>query len=134
MFQLARRTKHVRDASLESVSSCICSILTSGYLISCLNTSFRIANKECHGNYVLISKEQHWRSPAKIPTRITLRYGQEISWYGIIKTYFNNPSKSLKRKQENVSLFEFELIIPAVLKCLSLFTHFCFNQRFSSCL
>ena len=23
------------------------------------------ANKECHGNYVLTSKEQHWRSPAK---------------------------------------------------------------------
>ena len=26
---------------------------------------FRIANNECHRNYVLISKEQHWRSPAK---------------------------------------------------------------------
>ena len=29
---------------------------------------FRIADKECHGshgNHVLISKEQHWRSPAK---------------------------------------------------------------------
>ena len=24
-----------------------------------------IAEKECHRNYVLISKEQHWRSPAK---------------------------------------------------------------------
>ena len=27
--------------------------------------SFRIADKECHGNYVLISKEQHCESPAK---------------------------------------------------------------------
>ena len=34
-------------------------------LISYLNTGLRIADKECHGNYVLISKEQHWRSPAK---------------------------------------------------------------------
>ena len=33
-------------------------------LISCLNTGFRIADKECHGNHLLISKEQHWRSPA----------------------------------------------------------------------
>ena len=28
-------------------------------------TGFRIADKECHRNYVSISKEQHWRSPAK---------------------------------------------------------------------
>ena len=50
------------------------------------------------------------------------------------------------KEQENVFLFEFGLIIPAVLKCLflhnfcrcslpptvklSLFTHFCSNQRF----
>ena len=34
-------------------------------MISCLNTGFRITNKECHRNYVLISKEQHWRSTAK---------------------------------------------------------------------
>ena len=34
-------------------------------LISCLNTGFRIADKDCHGNYVLISKEQHWRSAAE---------------------------------------------------------------------
>ena len=34
-------------------------------LISCLSTGFRTANKECHRNYALNSKEQHWRSPAK---------------------------------------------------------------------
>ena len=34
-------------------------------LISCLNTGFRIADKECHRNYVLISKEQHRKFPAK---------------------------------------------------------------------
>ena len=33
--------------------------------MSCLNTGFRTANKECHRNYVLISEEQHWKSPAK---------------------------------------------------------------------
>ena len=35
--------------------------------VSCVNTGFRVANKECHRNYELISKEQHWRSPAKKP-------------------------------------------------------------------
>ena len=50
-------------------------------------------------------------------------------------------------EQDNVFLFEFEFIVPAVLKCLfrhnscrhsltpaeklPLFTHFCSNQRFS---
>ena len=67
------------------------------------------------------------------------------------KTYFNNPGKWLKRmivrEQENVFLFEFGLIVAAVLKCLfcvicadlvyppgeklSLFTYFCSSQRFS---
>ena len=35
-------------------------------MISCLNTGFRTANKQSHTNYVLISKEQHWRSPANV--------------------------------------------------------------------
>ena len=30
-----------------------------------LNAGFRIVDKEYHRNYVLISKEQHCRSPAK---------------------------------------------------------------------
>ena len=30
-----------------------------------MNTGFKIANKECHRNYALISKEQHWISSAK---------------------------------------------------------------------
>ena len=34
-------------------------------MISYLNTGFRIADKECHKNYVSISKGQHWRFPAK---------------------------------------------------------------------
>ena len=42
--------------------------------------------------------------------------------YGKTKTYFNKPSKCLKRMivrdQENVFLSEFGLIVPAVLKCL----------------
>ena len=65
-------------------------------------------------------------------------------------TYFDKPSQWLKRlilrDQENVFLLEFGLIVPAVPKRLdiiyagvvyqpgkklSLFTHFCFNQRFS---
>ena len=30
-----------------------------------MSTGFRIADKDYHRNYVLISKEQHWRSPGK---------------------------------------------------------------------
>ena len=42
--------------------------------------------------------------------------------YGKTKTYFNKPSKWLKKMivgdQENVFVFEFGLIVAAVLKCL----------------
>ena len=47
------------------------------FLISCLNTSFRIANKECHRNYLLISKEQHCRSP---PLRRISCHGRSHSY------------------------------------------------------
>ena len=75
---------------------------------------------------MLISKEQHWRSPAKKlgEEKTTRLQGWQEKSRGTetIKTYFNKPSKWLKRMivrdQENVFLFEFGLIVPAVLKCL----------------
>ena len=52
-------------------------------------------------------------------TRLT----RKTSRYGKTNTYFNEPSKWLKRMivrdQENVFLFEFGLVVPAVQKCLS---------------
>ena len=113
-----------------------------------------IADKECHGNYLLISKEQHWRSPAKkleeqsagLPGKnpqvkkrkligINQVYGWKEWYLGSKKIFF---------------LFEFGLIVLVVLKCLfrhnfcrsslppaeklSLFTQFCSNNRFSWCI
>ena len=74
---------------------------------------------------MLISKNQHWRSPAKkLEEEKTTRLQ---GWQGNpdlqkTKTYFNKPSKWFKRMtvtdQKNVFLFEFGLIVPAVRKCL----------------
>ena len=69
---------------------------------------------------MLISKEQHWRSPAKkLEEENTTRLQ---GWEKKTKTYFNKSNKWLKRiivrDQENVFLFEFGPIVPAVLKCL----------------
>ena len=61
------------------------------HLISCLKTSFRIASKECHGNYVLISKEQRWRSPAKKLSEERLQGWQEKP-EGKTKTSYDKPS------------------------------------------
>ena len=72
---------------------------------------------------VQISEEQHCRSPAKKreDNKIT-RLGGKAPRYGKTKKHFNKPSKWLKRMivrdLENVFLFEFGLIVPAVLKCL----------------
>ena len=58
------------------------------------------ANKECHRNYVLISKEQHWKSPAKkleeertaeITTPAGKTQGKEK-----LKLFFDKPSLWLK--------------------------------------
>ena len=52
-------------------------------MISYLNTGFRIADKECHKNYVSISKGQHWRFPAKKleeESTTTLQGWQEKTW------------------------------------------------------
>ena len=58
-------------------------------LISCVNTGFRIADKECHRNYVLISKEQHWRSPGK---KLKEELGNKITGLaGKIKPYSDTP-------------------------------------------
>ena len=78
---------------------------------------------------MLISKEQHWRSPAKkleeeSGNKITGLAGKNLR-QGKTRTYLDKPSVWLKRmmlrEQENVFLFEFGLIVPAVLKCL--FSH-----------
>ena len=59
-------------------------------------------------------KQQDYKAGKKTP-RSRLRYGKT-------KTYFNKPSKWLERMivrdQENVFLFRFGLIVPAVLKYL----------------
>ena len=75
---------------------------------------------------MLISKEQNWRSPAQKLEEEERHQDYKTSRKNPkvrkSKTYFNKPSKWLKRmivkEQENVFLFEFELIVPAVLKCL----------------
>ena len=75
---------------------------------------------------MLISKEEHWRSPAKklAEVKTTRLQGLQEKLRGTEKTkrYFNKPSRWLKRmiarEQENVFLFEFGLIVPAALKCL----------------
>ena len=75
--------------------------LNSATDVSCLNTGFRIANKECQRNYMFISKKQHWRSPAKkLEEEKTTRlqgWPGKIPRYWKAKTYFNKPSKWLKR-------------------------------------
>ena len=76
------------------------------------------------GNYVLISKEQHCRSPVKKleEEKTRLQGWEETPRYGETKTYFNKPSEWLKRMilrdPENVFVFEFGPIVPVVLKCL----------------
>ena len=93
--------------------------------MSCLNTSSRFANKECHGNCSLISKEQHgdlqlgsWQSRGQPDYRAS-RKKPEVRK---AKTYLDNPSLWLERailkEQENVFLFGLGLIALAVLKCL----------------
>ena len=102
---------------------------------------------------MLISKEQHCRSPVKkleeeLDNRITGLPGKNLR-SGKTKTYLDKLSLLLKRitlrEQENVSIFEFGLIKLAVLKCLfrhnlckcslstrrklSLFTHFFLQSK-----
>ena len=73
---------------------------------------------------MLISKEQHWRSPAtnleeETDNKITGLTGKTPR-YGKTKTYFNKPSKWLQRMivrdQENVFVFEFELYVTGGTK------------------
>ena len=83
-------------------------------------------NKECHTKlYVDFKRKSLGISSLEAGRRkdnkIT-RLAGKAPRYGKTKTYVNKPSKWLKRvinrDQENVSLFEFGLIVPAVLKCL----------------
>ena len=75
---------------------------------------------------MLISKEQHWRYPAKEleeePDNKITGAGRKKPRQGKTKPYLDTPSLWLKRlilkEQENVFLFEFGFIVPAVLKCL----------------
>ena len=75
---------------------------------------------------MLTLKEQHWRSPAtKLEEATTTRLhraGRKKPEVKKTETYFDKPSLWLKRmilrKEENVFLFEFGIIVPAVLKCL----------------
>ena len=73
------------------------------------HTGFRIADKECHRNYVFISKEQHWRPP---PEKLKEEPGKKITGLagkspkkGKTKTYLDKPSLWLKTmipgEQEN---------------------------------
>ena len=68
---------------------------------------------------MLISNKQHWRSPAE---KLEEERAGKTPRYRKTKTYFNKPSKWLKRMivrgQENAFLFEFGLIVKAVIKCL----------------
>ena len=104
---------------------------------------------------MLISKEQHWRSPAKEleeQSTAKLQGRQETKPEARkAKTYLNKPGLWLKRmilgEQANVIIFEFGHTVPSALRCLfghnfcrrslppaeklPLFTHFCSNQRFS---
>ena len=99
---------------------------------------------------MLISKEQHWRSPAKKLEEQNTAKLQGCQEKGKAKICLNKPSLCLKRmilgEQKNVFLSEFGLIVLAVLKCLfwhnfcrrslppaeklSIFTHVFSNQRF----
>ena len=87
--------------------------------------AMEIANKECHGNYLLISKSnirdlqlRSWKKRRQQDYKT----GRKTTRYGKTKMYFDKTSKWLKtmivRDQENVFLFEIGLIVPAVLKCL----------------
>ena len=78
---------------------------------------------------MFISKEQHWRYPAnklEEEKKQSTRLIRKTPTYGKTKRYFNKPSKWLKRMivrdqagdRENVFVFEFGLIVPAVLKRL----------------
>ena len=71
---------------------------------------------------MLISKEQHWRSPAK---KVEEKPGNKITGLaGKTESCLDKPTLWLKRmilrEQVNVSLFEFGPIVPAVLKYLFL--------------
>ena len=58
---------------------------------------FRIADKECHGNYVLISKEQHWRSPSKkLHNKITGLPGKNPRYKEKLKLIWKNQVYGLK--------------------------------------
>ena len=73
---------------------------------------------------MLISKDQHWRSPAKKReeepgNKITGLAGKargkeklKLIWISLWL------KRMILREQENVFVFEFGLIVPAELKCL----------------
>ena len=90
-----------------------------------LNTGFKIPNKECYGNYVLISKEWHWRSPTKkleeepekkITGLAGKTRGQEKLRLILISQVYSWKEWYLVSSKK-VFLFEFWLIISTVLKC-----------------
>ena len=62
-----------------------------------LNTGFRIANRECHRNYVLISKEKQWRSPAEKPEEEMEQQDYRADRKGKTETYSDKPSLWLKK-------------------------------------
>ena len=70
--------------------------------------------------------EQHWRSPAQTGreehNKITGLQGKKTRGKVKTKTYLKKPSLWFKRivfrEQEDVFLFEFGPIVPAVLNCL----------------
>ena len=75
---------------------------------------------------MLISTEQHWRTPAKNqeeePGNKITGLARKKLMFGKTETYLDKPGLGLKRmivrEQENIFLFEFGLIVSAVLKCL----------------